>query len=70
METLTIELTNPKSRGLLQELEVLQLIRVLEKEPVDKPKLSTLLRGSISADAAAAFNELVSQSRDEWERGI
>lgn len=36
--------------------------------PPTKPKLSTLLRGSISAETAEAFNEHVRQSRDEWER--
>lgn len=38
--------------------------------PAVKPKLSTLLRGSISAEAAEAFNEHVRQSRAEWERPI
>lgn len=41
-----------------------------EIDPPTKPKLSTLLRGSISAEAAEAFNEHVRQSRNEWERPI
>ena len=70
MDTVTIELTNPKAMSLLEELEALQLIRVLKKETRDKPKLSTLLRGSVPAHVAQEFNESVSKSRNEWERPI
>ncbi len=70
MDTVTIELTNPKAMSLLEELEALQLIRVLKKEIIDKPKLSTSLRGSLSPQAAEEFNEWVSKSRNEWERPI
>ncbi len=70
METLTIELTNPKAKTLLDELEALNIIRVVRPEAADTPKqkLSERLRGSISPEAADAFNKYVQQSRDEWER--
>ncbi len=70
MDTLLIELTNPKAITLLQELESLHLIRVLKDNSHSKPKLSALLRGSISSTAADEFNESVRKSREEWERNI
>lgn len=70
MDTLLIELTNPKALNLLQDLEDLHLIRVLSKDNLPKTKLSTLLRGSISAKVADEFNESVRKSREEWESNI
>lgn len=70
MDTLTIELTNPKALNLLTELAKLHLIRFVQKDSVAKPKLSSLLRGSISSQAANEFNESIQKSRDEWERNI
>lgn len=70
MDTVTIELTNPKAMNLLEELEALQLIRVVKKERLDTPKLSSLLRSSVSAQAAEEFNESIQKARNEWERPI
>ncbi|HEX9958507.1 MAG TPA: hypothetical protein VGA96_14680 [Fibrella sp.] len=70
MDTVTIELTNPKAMNLLEELEALQLIRVVKKEKLDKPRLSTLLRSSVSPQAAVEFNESIKKARNEWERPI
>jgi hypothetical protein len=68
MDTLLIELTNPKAMNLLQELEDLHLIRVLKKETSTKTKLSSILRGSITAKEANELNEVIKKSRNEWER--
>lgn len=71
MNTLTIELTNPKAINLLTDLADLQLIRFIDiAPPVSKPKLSSLLRGSISTQATDEFNEFTQKSRNEWERPI
>jgi hypothetical protein len=70
MDTLTIELTNPKALNLFTELAELHLIRFVKKETVKKPKLSVLLRGSISPQVANEFNEEIKKSRQEWERPI
>ena len=73
MDTLTIELTNPKAMKLLTELAALHLIKFIDKEPANsnhRPKLSSLLRGSISAQAADELNQSIKKSRDEWERDI
>lgn len=63
MNTLLIELINPNAIMLLKDLEKLHLIKVLKKEVSTKPKLSTLLRNSISAEVAEEFNESVKLSR-------
>ena len=70
MNILTIEITNPKALNILTELAELHLIRFIKKDIGVKPKLSSLLRGSISPQAADEFNESVKKSRTEWERNI
>jgi hypothetical protein len=71
MNTLTIEITNPKAMNLLEDLADLQLIRFIDKVPTTpKPKLSSLLRGSISAQTAEEFNQSVQQAKEGWERPI
>lgn len=70
METLAIELTNPRAMRLLEDLEALQIIRVVRSAPTTEPKLSARLRGSISPQAAEEFNESIRKTREEWERDI
>ena len=55
---------NPNAIMLLKDLEKLHLIKVLKKEVSTKPKLSTLLRNSISAEVAEEFNKSVKLSRE------
>ena len=72
METVTIELKKDKSMALLEDLEALDIIKIIRKKTPPKPpgKLSDMFRGSISTEEADKFNEYVKKSRDEWERGI
>jgi hypothetical protein len=72
METLTIELKKDKSMALLEDLEALDIIKIIRKKTPPKPpgKLSDMFAGSISAEEADRFNEYVRKSRDEWERDI
>jgi hypothetical protein len=68
MDTLLIELTNPKALSLLQDMENLDLIRVLKQDTnTTKPKLSSILRKSISKKEAEDFNRAIQQARGEWE---
>ena len=64
METLTIELTNVKAYKLLQDLEELNLIRVLKR-----PAKLSLLRKQIKVQMT---NDDIDQKlnilRKEWER--
>jgi hypothetical protein len=64
MDTLIIELTNHKAYKLLQDMEELNLIRVL-KQPA---KLS-LLRGKIKTPMSNEdIDKKLSILREEWER--
>lgn len=64
METLLIELTNQKAYKLIQDMEELNLIRVL-KNPV---KLS-LLRGKIKTKMSDEdIDKRLNTLRQEWER--
>jgi hypothetical protein len=61
METLTIELKQAKSMALLEDLEALDIIKIIRKKTQPKPpgKLFDMFRGSISAEEADRFNEYV-----------
>lgn len=64
METLIIELTNQKAYKLIQDMEELNLIRVLKKHV----KLS-LLRGKIKTKMSDEdINNRIDKLRKEWER--
>jgi hypothetical protein len=64
MDTLIIELTNKKAYKLIQDMEELNLIRVLKK-PV---KLS-LLRGKIKTKMSDEdIDKRLNTLRQEWER--
>lgn len=64
METLIIELTNDKAYKLLQDMEELNLIRVLKK-----PAKISLLRGKIKTKMSnEAIDQKLNTLRKEWER--
>lgn len=70
METLLIEIRNPKGLNLIRDLEEMDIIRIVKREETPKPskKLSELLRGSISSEEAEKFDNYIQESREEWER--
>lgn len=72
METVTIELKKAKSMALLEDLEALDIIKIIRKKTPPKPpeKLSDMFAGSISPEEADKLNEYIKKSRDEWERDI
>jgi hypothetical protein len=66
METLVIELTNSKAYKLLQDMEELNLIRVI-KQPV---KIS-LLRSRVKTKMSNAhINNQINSIRNEWQSDI
>jgi hypothetical protein len=72
MNTVLVELKHEKARALLQDLEAMDIIRMLPSEQLEQPlkKNSDRFRGSISPEEADKFNAYVQQSRDEWERNF
>lgn len=61
-----IQLTNQKAISLLHELEELNLIKVLEENITNQPKLSEKYRGMISKEEGQKLQEHVQQMRSEW----
>ena len=67
METLTIELNNPKTFYLLKELEELSLLRIVKKQSQTN-NMADLLFNCISKEQATLMNQELKQMREEWER--
>ncbi len=66
MTTLTIELTSDKALKLLQDLEDLDIIRVI-KQPGQFSQLRKQVKTRMSADA---IDEQLNNLRKEWQRDI
>jgi len=71
METITIDVSNPQAIKLLEDLEALNLIKVVRRQiRKGEKKLSEKLYGSISDSQAEQMREELHQMRNEWNRGI
>lgn len=71
METLLVEIKNKKAYQLLKDLEDLNIIKVLKKKLISKPKerqkkLSEKYAGKLPSGVAEEIQEYVKQSRKEW----
>ena len=67
--TIKVELLSDKALVLLQQLEQLNILRVV-KEDVQASEHKRQWAGSISRKTANELLERVEQSRKEWERDI
>lgn len=67
METVLIQINNNKAYRLLEDLEDLQLIKVLEKSVQSKQKLSEKYGGKLPSDVADALQDYIAESRREWK---
>jgi hypothetical protein len=66
--TILIQLTNKKAMMLLNDMEELDLIKVLkENVPATKIKLSDKYRGVFSQEDAKSFNDHTQIMRGEWD---
>jgi len=72
MSTAFIELIDQKAYGRLQELEMLKLIRILQRnnEYPEKNKLSDKYKNVFSVKDAMDFKEYTQHSRSEWNSNI
>ena len=71
METLTIDVNSPQALKLLEDLEALNLIRVVSRHTkTSGQKLSEKLYGSISDVQSEQMKEELRQIRNEWNRAI
>ncbi|MCH6200987.1 hypothetical protein MMU07_15480 [Aquiflexum sp. LQ15W] len=67
METMLIQITNHKAYKLLEDLEDLNLIKVLQKKEQTAEKLSEKYAGKLNPKVAEELQQYVSKSREEWE---
>jgi hypothetical protein len=64
--TIKVELLNDQALALLQQLEQLNILRLVKvDDPAEAPKRQWA--GSISKETASELLEYVEQSREEWE---
>jgi hypothetical protein len=67
METVLVQINNSKAYRLLEDLEDLNIIKVLKKSIQSKEKLSEKYAGKLPSDLANELNDFVTQSRNEWK---
>ena len=66
METVLIQINNSKAYKLLEDLEDLQIIKVLKKTMEPQQKLSEKYAGKLPSELADELQNYVTQSRNEW----
>ena len=66
METVLIQINNIKAYKLLEDLEDMQIIKVLKKSTLPQQKLSEKYAGKLPSDIADELQNYVTQSRNEW----
>lgn len=66
METVLVQITNNKAYKLLEDLEDLQIIKVLKKSIQPQQKLSEKYAGKLPSDIADEIQNFVNESRSEW----
>lgn len=68
MQTLLVEINNQKALNLLQELEQLNIIRIIKENVLEnKTKLSDKYRGVFSKEDADSFMQHTQTMRKEWD---
>lgn len=71
MEIITLQINNEKAYKLIEDLEALDIVKVLKKnKPTSKSKVlkPSEYAGIISKKAANFMVMNIEQSRNEWER--
>jgi hypothetical protein len=66
MKTVLIQINNNKAYKLLEDLEDLNILKVLNKNVLPQQKLSEKYAGKLPADVADELQNQVTQSRNEW----
>lgn len=66
METVLVQINNNKAYKLLEDLEDLDIIKVLKKSIQSEQKLSEKYAGKLPSDIADEIQNFVNESRSEW----
>lgn len=67
IQTVTIEIINEKAIKLLQDLEVLELIRMRKENYPSDTNWSKRYKGAMSKQPIAEINNQLNQLRNEWQ---
>ena len=69
MQTITIDILNNKAMKLLQDLELLQLIRVRKEktQAVDEINWLTKYKGAMTKQPLPDINNQLNELREGWE---
>jgi hypothetical protein len=68
MKTVIVEINNPKALNLLQELEDLNILRIVKESVIAKKmKLSEKYKGVFTKEDSKSFNEHTHTMRKEWD---
>ena len=72
METVLLQINNNKAYKLIEDLEALNIVKVLKKTTLSKQKLSSKFSGALnlSKEEYSDFQDSLTQNRNEWERDI
>ena len=70
MQIITVELLNDNALPLLQQLEQLNILRLVDAKQEENDRPRRQWAGSISEETADKMLQHLDQSRDEWERNI
>ena len=66
METVLLQINNNKAYKLLDDLEDLNIIKVLKKSSIPTQKLSEKYAGKLPPEIADELQNYVTESRNEW----
>ena len=66
METVLVQLNNSKSYKLLEDLEDMQIIKLIKKSVQPQQKLSEKYAGKLPSEIAYELQNFIAQSRNEW----
>lgn len=67
METVLVQINNSKAYKLLEDLEDLDIIKVLKKNYPSEEKLSEKYAGKLPSVVADDLQNYVTQGRKEWK---
>ena len=68
MKIVTVEIENQNGYHLLQELEKLNILRIIKENVVEnKTKLSDKFKGVFTKEEAESFNKHTQTMRKEWD---
>ncbi len=72
METVLLQINDDKAYKLIEDLEALNVVKILNKDSQPKKKLSERFAGALklSKEESEAFQNAIIQGRNEWERDI